>query len=132
LLSHIKADGFTWEQFKPFYDKPTSMDELYGSKLKSEKLEGDLTTETSSALWLMKTKMPALISNRSMLVFSYTKQADEEDIDGWRYEFGSSLGTEPFVDKYKTEIGNDVLGYTHLNMIMWRPYDGGIELQQIG
>lgn len=51
--------------------------------------------------------------------------------DSWNYEFVSSLGSESFVRAYKKEIGGDVLGYTHLNMIMWRQYEGGIELQQI-
>ena len=130
MLSHIKADGFTWEQFKPFYEDPYSMDKVYEMRIKSNKLEGE-TTETTSSTILVKAKMPPMVWNRSTMLLGYTKKADEAGPDSWNYEFVSSLGTEAFVRKYKKEIGGDVLGFTHLNMIMWRQYDGGIELQQI-
>ena len=48
LLSHIKADGFPLEKFKAFYDDTTSMDAIYGDRVKNVKL-GGVTTETSSA-----------------------------------------------------------------------------------
>ena len=71
LLSHIKADGFTWEKFKPYYEDPASMEDLYEGGVKIEKLGGE-TTETSSSQVLMKIKMPILISNRSSPVACYT------------------------------------------------------------
>ena len=114
------------------------MDVVYGPRISSKKLEGE-TTETTSSTVLLKVKMPPMVWdrstmqptvwNRSTMLLCYTKKADYTD--SWNYEFASSLGTDAFVRKYKEEIGGDVLSHTHLNMIMWRQYDGGIELQQI-
>lgn len=74
LLSHIKADGFTWEQFRPFYEDPYSMDKVYELRVKSNKLEGQ-TTETTSSTILVKAKMPPLVSNRSTMLLGYTQKA---------------------------------------------------------
>ena len=48
LLAHIKADGFSFEKFKVYYDDPTSMDAIYDGRIHSKKLGGE-TTESSSA-----------------------------------------------------------------------------------
>ena len=55
----------------------------------------------------------------------------EEGLNGWHYEFASSLGTEALVKAHKESIGSDVVAHTYLSMIMWRQYEGGIELYNI-
>ena len=94
------------------------MDKVYELRVKSNKLEGETTENTSSTI-LVKAQMPPLVYNRSTMLLGYTSK-DEEGPDGWHYEFVSSLGTEGLVKQHKDKIGSDVLGYTHLNMIMWR------------
>lgn len=73
--------------------------------------------------------MPFMLSNRSTPLLSYTVK--EEGPNGWHYEFASSLGTESLVKKHRHKIGSDVVAHTYLSMIMWREYEGGIELYNI-
>ena len=129
LLSHIKADGLTWEKFKPFIDNPSSIDALYQNKVTTVLLDGE-TTLTSSSLFQGKAKMPTLISNRSTIFFGY--EVKEDVPNGWHYVFGSSQGTEALAEQHKDKIGSDVLAYMHINMVMFREYEGGIELKQTG
>ena len=128
MLAHIKADGFPFEKFKVHLDDVSSIEKMYQGRLTMIKLVGQ-TTETTSALILLKVKMPALLSNRSSPTLTYT--AKDEGDNGWHYEFASSLGTKSLVKKYKDEIGSDVVAYNYLSMLMWRQYEGGIELYNI-
>ena len=117
LLSHIKADGLTWEKFKPFYENPNSIDALYQGKITNEILEGE-TTPTTAALMHGRATMPLLISNRSNIAYGY--EVIEDGPNGWHFFIGSSLGTEALAEKHKDKIGSDVLAYLHLNLVMWK------------
>ena len=48
MISHIKADGFTFEQFKVYYYDPFSIEPIYDGRVKNEKVGGETTESTSS------------------------------------------------------------------------------------
>ena len=106
VLAHMKADGFTMEKFRAYWEDPSSMKAFYEGRVDVTVLGGE-TTETTSKAFLTHCKMPLMVSNRSMILLGYT--AKEEGPNGWHYEFSSSLGTESLIKKHKDKIGSDVV-----------------------
>ena len=62
-----------------------------------------------------------------MLVYT----SKDEGGNPWHYERVSSLKTEFIVKNHADLIGSDVVSWAYINMIMWREYEGGIELYNI-
>ena len=106
MLAHIKADGFSMEKFRAYWEDPSSMKEFYENRVTVEVL-GGATTETTSKQFYTHVKMPLMVSNRSMVLLGYT--AKEEGPNGWHYEFSSSLWTEALIKKHQDKIGSDVV-----------------------
>ena len=73
-------------------------------------------------------KMPPLISNRSIITTFYETESD----DGYRQVFHSSTGNEAIVDARKAEhIKKDTVATMILTYMASKPYEGGMELNQI-
>ena len=86
-----------------------------------------LPDDEGHKVYLLKMKMPMVISNRSIVTCYYEAQKE----DGTRVLLNSSRGNEEIQAANADKIGKDVIASIGLNYISWKAYDGGIELVQI-
>merc|ERR1712079_155442 len=72
--------------------------------------------------------MPLMITNRSIITTFY-EHTDEDT--GYRNLFHSSLGNETIQESRSSLIGKDVVANMILTFMQSRPYDGGMEMNQV-
>ena len=122
-LIKYRADGLTEEQLEQLTRDPTAVSAAMNSKLTRVVLPED----EGHKVFLMKMKMPMVISNRSIVTCYYEAQKD----DGTRIIMNSSRGNEEIQAANADKIGKDVVANITLNYVSMKAYDGGIELCQI-
>ena len=72
-------------------------------------------------------QMPVMISNRSIVTCFY----DAEKEDGTKIKMHSSRGNDEIARANAAKIGKDVIGNMGITYMSWKPYEGGIELQNL-
>ena len=118
-----RADGLTLEQLEQWRQDPTNIAVQMNSKLTRELLPDD----EGHKVVLLKIKMPMVISNRSTVTCFY--EAEKED--GTKIVMSSSQGNESITTDNAAKIGKDVVANSVISYTSYKPYDGGIELQQL-
>ena len=95
-----------------------------------KELEGiKLPSDEGHEVDLFKMHIPFwLVSDRDLVVTFY-EQYDPKT--GYRNYFDSSRGNEEITKKYKKLIGRDVIVDAKLNFLQFKPYDGGMEINQV-
>ena len=83
-----------------------------------------LPDDEGHKVYLLKMKMPMVISNRSILTCYYEAQKE----DGTRILMNSSRGNEEIQAANASKIGKDVVASIGINYVSWKAYNGGIEL----
>ena len=71
--------------------------------------------------------MPMMISNRSILTCFY----EHETEDGYRVVLHSSQGNESLIESRRHHIGKDVIANNIITYMASKPYEGGMELNQV-
>ena len=118
-----RCDGLTLEQWEQWRRDPTHVGTQLNGKLQREFLPDD----EGHKVVLLKMKMPLVISNRSIVTCFY----EIEKEDGTKIIMHSSRGNEEIVAANAAKIGKDVVGNMAITYMSWKPYEGGIELQNI-
>ena len=121
-LIKYRADGLTEEQWSQWTASPTIVAAALNPKLTRIELPDD----EGHKVVLLKMKMPMVISNRSIVTtfYEHTKE------DGTKLIFHSSRGNEEIAAANADKIGKDVVGNNVITHMSFKPYEGGIELQQ--
>lgn len=115
-----RVDGLTLEQWEQWTRDPTLVMTQLNSKMSREVLPDD----DGHKVYLLKMKMPMMISNRSFVACYY----DAEKEDGTKIIMSSSRGTENIATANASKIGKDVVANNVISYTSWKAYDGGIEL----
>ena len=118
-----RVNGLTLEQWEQWTRDPTLVMTQLNSKMSREVLPDD----EGHKVYLLKMKMPMMISNRSTLTCYY----ETEKEDGTKIIMSSSRGNETIATANASKIGKDVVANNVISYTSWKPYDGGIELQQL-
>ena len=118
-----RCDGLTLEQWEQWRQDPTLVSTQLNNKLQRELLPDD----EGHKVVLLKMKMPLVISNRSIVTCFY--EAEKED--GTKIIMHSSRGNEEIAAANAAKIGKDVIGNNEITYMSWKPYEGGIELQNL-
>ena len=122
-MMKYRADGLTLEQWEQWRQDPTAIACAVNDKVTREILPDD----EGHRVIHIKLKMPLVISNRSMITCFY----ETEKEDGTKVIFHSSRGNEDIVAANAAKIKKDVVANNEITYMSWKPYDGGIELNQL-
>ena len=122
-MMKYRCDGLTLEQWEQWRQDPTLVATQLNPKLQRELLPDD----EGHKVILLKMKTPLVISNRSIITCFY--EAEKED--GTKIIFHSSRGNEEIAAANAAKIGKDVIGNNAITYMSWKPYEGGIELQNL-
>ena len=91
----------------------------------------ELPKEDGRETYHIKINLPKalfFVANRSIINTYY--QAEDKET-GWRYLMDSSTGNEAVTNARKKEIGSDVMVNVILNYKESKPYEGGMEINQV-
>ena len=125
-LIKMRCDGLTMEQLQPWIDDPVAIQSVLNNRMESTTLPDVDGHKT----YHFKLNMPAggyIISNRSIIVTYYRHEME----DGTKLFMSSSQGNEEIVASRQEQIGSDVVANNIIVYVSWKPYDGGIEIQQL-
>ena len=122
VVSKYRADGLTMEHIKQIQDNPVKVATTMNSRMEVS----PVGQEHGYNIGHMRIKMPMFVSDRSLIVCSYPGQTE----DGWTYRVSSSQGNEAQVEARQAEIGDDVVANQVIQCLMFKAYDGGVELKQ--
>ena len=122
LLTY-RCDGLTEEIWDKWSQDPTIVAAAVNPKLTRVELPDD----EDHKVFLLKMKMPMLISNRSTLTTFYRHTKE----DGTKLVFHSSKGNESIIEANQDKIDGDVVTNNVLTWMSFKPYEGGMELRHI-
>ena len=91
----------------------------------------ELPKEEGRKTFHIKVNLPKalfFVANRSIINTYYQTENKET---GWRYLMDSSTGNEAVTKAHKKEIGSDVMVNMILNYKESKPYEGGMEINQV-
>lgn len=75
----------------------------------------------------LQMRMPMMISNRSIVTTFY----EHETESGYRVVLHSSMGNEAQIESRRHHIGKDVIANNIITYMESKPYEGGMELNQV-
>ena len=118
-VTKAKLPGFTIDHHKNFRDNIAEN----VAKMNSEVKYTELEVIDGGRVMHQRIKMPFPMSGRSIINILHWK----ENEDGSGVFLNTSQGNEDLNEKYKKEIGKDVIGTNWFNYTHLKPYDGGME-----
>ena len=119
-VTKAKVDGLTPELLADFRSNIESIMNKMNDRLTLTRLEDC----EGCVVRHQKIKMGFMMSNRSTINIYHTVKND----DGSIVSLTTSLGNEDLVEKYKKEIGKDVLATNYFSYTKVVPYEGGCEI----
>ena len=121
VCTKYRVEGLTIEQFRTFGEEPLRNQEKMNNRIENWLLEQE---DEGINTIMIKCSTPPLISNRAIVstLYQYMKE------DGTFCAIQSSRGNEKIVEKYKDQIGKDVLANQNVCMTKLIPFDGGCEV----
>ena len=123
IVSKIRCEGLTVELLVPKLDNMAQTMADLNDKASLESLE----EQQGYRIAHLRFHMPWFVSNRSIIICQYTG----ETADGWTYRLTSSQGNEAEVEALSDAIGGDVVGFLDIGYVAYKPYEGGVEMEQI-
>ena len=119
-----RCDGFTEEHWNRWKADSVGVQVAMNDRLSSTKLEND----EGHRVYHLHMKMPLIISNRTIITTFYEHN---DEATGFRNVFHSSQGNEVIIAARKDEIGSDVVANMLLTFMSSKPYEGGMEMNQV-